>query len=289
MDSFFSQCLPIVLRTRKNVELLRSEAHRIETIARLLNGLQPVSHDRPVNIDPLTLLQSATMLLERFCERRSCRGSASSSEKERPVTDSSEPEASQGVRVEDSPNSLAQDLCAPSETASDSAAHIPSSTPVISIQKDPEPSKIATELVRLRDQMLLGLENRSSIPPTVLNALQRQTLKLIQSEGIRDVEKTGPYDQNRQEIVETEVTSDAGLHETVARTVRPGYEFNGQLIRPQEVVIFRYEAKVGEQVTGNRESGADDKAVLEAATVPTATINTDLDLKNGLPDQQNPL
>jgi molecular chaperone GrpE (heat shock protein) len=62
--------------------------------------------------------------------------------------------------------------------------------------------------------------------------------KVLEKEGVTSLEENDKFDYERQQIVSTKVTDDPQKNDIVAETVRPGYIFNGSIIRPQEVIIY---------------------------------------------------
>jgi len=118
------------------------------------------------------------------------------------------------------------------------------STPV-TIQKQalpPEPSTTAKELIDLRDRFLLAKpkEGDMIINADVLDVFYHDLGAILTNEGITSLEEVGcPYNQERQHIIDTQVTHDPAQQSIVCKTESPGYLFNKRLIRPQEVILYK--------------------------------------------------
>ncbi|MFB2917249.1 nucleotide exchange factor GrpE [Aerosakkonema funiforme] len=99
-------------------------------------------------------------------------------------------------------------------------------------------SGTAKELIKVRDWVLLAKTGSESIKPEMFDSLYRQLGQVLEKEGVTSLEETGTYDVERQQIVGTQPTNDPSLDEQICETIRPGYLFQGRLIRSQEVVIY---------------------------------------------------
>lgn len=111
----------------------------------------------------------------------------------------------------------------------------------------PEPSALpsslsttARELMKLSDWVLLAKTDVSTIQPVVLEEIYRQLTKVLAKEGVTPLLATGLCDYERQMVVGTQVTDDPTKVDHVYSTVRPGYLFGEQLIRPQEVIVYAH-------------------------------------------------
>ncbi|WYL96945.1 MAG: nucleotide exchange factor GrpE [Gloeotrichia echinulata IR180] len=103
---------------------------------------------------------------------------------------------------------------------------------------EPKLSKTAKELIELRDWVLLAKTGNNTPSPAMLDVLYQQLGKVLEKEGVTSLEENDKFDYERQQIVSTKVTDDPQKNDIVAETVRPGYIFNGSIIRPQEVIIY---------------------------------------------------
>lgn len=107
-----------------------------------------------------------------------------------------------------------------------------------------EPSATAQALMSLRDRMLLARpkDGEPVISTEVLDVFYQELGEILAKEQVISLEEVGdPYDQERQMVVDTQVTGDPGQHNVVYRTENPGYLFQDRLLRPQEVVIYKFQ------------------------------------------------
>lgn len=100
-----------------------------------------------------------------------------------------------------------------------------------------EPSPTAQELIKLRDWVLIAKDGDPSSVAQIMGGLYRKLGGVLEKEGVTALEGGGPFDDERQQVIETRETDDPRQHNQVCGTVRPGYLFGGELIRPQEVII----------------------------------------------------
>jgi molecular chaperone GrpE (heat shock protein) len=99
-------------------------------------------------------------------------------------------------------------------------------------------STTAKELIKLSDWVLLAKANATAVQPEVLEEIYRQLTAVLAREGVTPLLATGPCDYERQRVVGTQPAEDPAQVDHVYSTVRPGYIFHEQLIRPQEVIIY---------------------------------------------------
>jgi molecular chaperone GrpE (heat shock protein) len=105
---------------------------------------------------------------------------------------------------------------------------------------EPKLSKTVKELIELRDWVLLAKTENNTPSPAMLDVLYQQLGKVLEKEGVTSLEENDKFDYERQQIVSTKVTDDPEKNDIVAETIRPGYLFNGTIVRPQEVIIYDY-------------------------------------------------
>ena len=105
---------------------------------------------------------------------------------------------------------------------------------------EPELSPTAKELIKVRDWVLLAQSSGTAVAPGVREEVHRQLARVLAKEGVIPLEETGTFDYNRQSVSGTHPTDDPEQDDMVCSTVRPGYQFHGQLVRPQEVIIYVY-------------------------------------------------
>lgn len=106
---------------------------------------------------------------------------------------------------------------------------------------------IIKRMVATRDQQLLRLDmakkdNLEAFIP-IFNSLCKESLKLLEHMGMTEMPQFGSFDATRHIVVETRPASDSALHDTIAEVFRPGYYFQDEVFRPQEVIIYSYKAE----------------------------------------------
>jgi hypothetical protein len=110
--------------------------------------------------------------------------------------------------------------------------------------KEPEPtlSQTAKELIKLRDWVFLACHGEATGDRPKFESLYQKLGKILSLEGVSVLEETGVFNYAQQQVIDTVPTADPAQDETIASTVRPGYQFNQKLVRPQEVIVFTYQA-----------------------------------------------
>jgi molecular chaperone GrpE len=101
------------------------------------------------------------------------------------------------------------------------------------------PSETAQELIALRDKVLQAADQPTAVSPTALASLAGQLGQILALEQVVAIEEEGEFDAARQRVVDTIDTADPAKDYLVAATVRPGYLHDGQVLRHQDVVLFR--------------------------------------------------
>jgi hypothetical protein len=117
----------------------------------------------------------------------------------------------------------------PSPTASPSTASPSPSTSAASVERD-RAALLASTLIDLADRI-------------TNEVLADRARDAIRSAGWTVVDPRGqPFDPDQHRAVDRLVTGDAALDRAVAATERPGYrDPAGNLVRPPEVIVYRYE------------------------------------------------
>lgn len=206
---------PWMGRERQAKELaLKTEAN-----IRKLSGLPEDNGDRS-NADIVAVLRSTNLLAERLLDRG-----------ETPAT---EVEA-----VEPSANETTKQQTAPEQPIV--------YAPAPEMVREPELSGAAKELIELRDWVLLAKTGDNASTPELLESLYQQLGQVLEKEGVKSLEDTGVYNYERQEVIATRAIDDPDKDDLICETVRPGYMFNGKLVRFQEVTIYTYDASTGSQ------------------------------------------
>jgi len=110
------------------------------------------------------------------------------------------------------------------------------------VEEAQDMSSAAKELIKLRDWVSLAQTGQHPITPEVLEEVYRELGRILAQEHVMSLEDIGPYDVNRQRVVDTRETDDLAQDDTVCHTVRPGYIFHGKLVRPQDVIVYAYKS-----------------------------------------------
>lgn len=117
--------------------------------------------------------------------------------------------------------------------------------------------KLAEALVSYRDRILLRADlAREEADPRMMplfEGLSRECLLLLAQAGVEELPSMARFDPDSQLVVETRPTTDPEMADAVAAQHRPGYRFEGRLLRPQEVVLYRH---VPETVSGAAKDSA---------------------------------
>ncbi|MEA2174716.1 MAG: hypothetical protein QOD00_2308 [Blastocatellia bacterium] len=224
MYEFLLRLFPWLGDRREEEEL----ALRIEASALKLSGLAERSRSAPGDLK--AILSSTVLLLERLAVRAATRQDEEH-ESKAVVDDESNAMRDESAAVEDER----------AREVGPTALPLTQAAPVSQPAAGPEISSAAKELIKLRDWVLLAKSGEIASPASVLEGLYRKLGQLLQKEGLTALEAAGPFDEERQQIIETQPTEDPSQDNVVCDTVRPGYLFNGQLVRPQEVILYTYD------------------------------------------------
>jgi len=96
------------------------------------------------------------------------------------------------------------------------------------------------ELINLRDWILLAQSGENVPKSDALEAFYKKLGQVLAKENVIEIEDIGIFNYERQRVVSTKLTDTREKDNCVYETVRPGYLFHGELIRPQEVVVYTY-------------------------------------------------
>jgi hypothetical protein len=198
---------------RGNKQQIQALALRAEDLARALNKLP--ADDTPQDI--VGILQTVCALLQRLTEQQ-----ARLLAEAGPVASPTQPPSAAVAETAET-TQLAQ--AAP-------AAEQPNATTGSTL------SDTAKELIKLSDWILLAKAGEKAVQPVVLEEIYRRLTALLAGEGVTALDASGPCDYERQMVVGTQVTDDPALYDHIYSTVRPGYLFHQQLLRPQEVIVY---------------------------------------------------
>ena len=100
------------------------------------------------------------------------------------------------------------------------------------------------DLIALRDKLLMRkswLEDQTSEEENarkVVDSQLRETARCLTNQGVEILEAGGAFDNRFQTVVETRPAEDVEQGGQIAETFRPGYRFQGEILRSQEVILF---------------------------------------------------
>ena len=72
----------------------------------------------------------------------------------------------------------------------------------------------------------------ASLLEAIESVLERYGVTKYQGDG-------DGIDRSRQKVIDVELTDEAGLDRRLARRLRPGFEIDGKVLRPEWVVAYR--------------------------------------------------
>lgn len=118
---------------------------------------------------------------------------------------------------------------------------MPQPVPAAAGETEPTITQTARLLMKLRDKVLLSISGDTPPSADLLDAVYRELGRALECESVTPVEDDGTFDYNRHSVVETRPTGDPEQNNRICGTVRPGYLFNGRLVRAQEVVVYSFD------------------------------------------------
>lgn len=99
--------------------------------------------------------------------------------------------------------------------------------------------KLIQSLIKFRDQLLLFKDNAEDEGAAkLLTNLYRESGRILSINGIEVLNSGGVFSPDHHIAVETIVTEQQELINTIESTFRDGYIVEGRLLRPQEVVVY---------------------------------------------------
>jgi len=101
------------------------------------------------------------------------------------------------------------------------------------------PTRASLDLIALRDEALLASHSEYTTAQQVSERVFQQIGEILQAEGITPLAASGTVDPKRHHVIGVRETEDRTLDGRIAEAVRPGYAFNGRVIRPGQVIIWR--------------------------------------------------
>ena len=205
-------------------------AQRAQREARLLNGLEPLAEE---SVDMVEVLESACRLLARARESWVEEG-------ERGTWATAAPRGGAGRQEKRVRPSGAEPQPSDAESAP-AGPREPDDAPG-KLDRDPEPSPTARDLIELRDQLLSVFSTDGGANGPLESAYMRLGQVLEHREGLTPIEDTGqPLDPVRQRAAGKRPTRERDQDGLSCRTLQPGYMFNGAVYRQQAVTVYKWE------------------------------------------------
>lgn len=111
-------------------------------------------------------------------------------------------------------------------------------------EKDKLQMNFIDSLIAFRDSIVLrdGLaSNGEQVDGNkLLTSLLKETARILEKNGVKPLEEKGDFDSSIQIVTDVVDTDKKELHDTVSHVFRAGYVFGNKMIRPQEVILYRY-------------------------------------------------
>lgn len=103
---------------------------------------------------------------------------------------------------------------------------------------------IIKNIITMNDTLQARLEWATDNFPESDNAIKiiktqlKETAKLLRNAGVNILDGCGTFDSSTCTVIETIVTDDDTLVDTIAKIFRPGYEYMGEMLRSKEVILY---------------------------------------------------
>lgn len=103
---------------------------------------------------------------------------------------------------------------------------------------------VINKVIAYRDSLfskrdyISGLECKDEMSLKLIESEILETAKIMESMGVISMENDEFFDEARHCAVDKVITDDTSKHGKIFKVVRPGYSYNGEDIRVQEVVIY---------------------------------------------------
>lgn len=220
LDFFFY--IRQLISNRQEIQKLASQ---IEICAKQLNGLSAKGNISNEN-DVVSVLRTSCILLESFINNRFSMEEEETQDKKHETGD-----ISVGKVDFDAKGDTLKEKTEPEEVLESKSLSSSTTT---------EPSETAKEIIKLQDWLFVAKSRDDASTIKTLEILYGKLNKTLSKEGIITLEENGLFDENKQSAVETIDTNDPSKNNMVSDTVRPGYLFNDEVFRPQDVVVYVY-------------------------------------------------
>lgn len=100
------------------------------------------------------------------------------------------------------------------------------------------------DIITMRDNLLMRRNWIRDFAPEEETAAKlvegqlQETAKLLERAGVEIMDRMGAFDCRLHTAVETRPAPAAQQNGQIAETFRPGYRFRGEILRPQEVILY---------------------------------------------------
>lgn len=107
-----------------------------------------------------------------------------------------------------------------------------------------EQKRVIERLITLRDNLQMKKDWLNTTAPgdsttgKFIDSQMLETAKLLEDLGVEILQDAGLFDSRCHTAVGTKPTEDAVQENQIAETFRPGYRFQGETLRPQEVIVY---------------------------------------------------
>lgn len=99
--------------------------------------------------------------------------------------------------------------------------------------------ELISKLITFRDQLTLFKTNQDSNVNTLLDSLYEEIGVILKKFNVDILNSIGgQFNYTTQTIVKSIQTEDEAQVDKIAKSSRPGYQYNGICIRPQEVIVY---------------------------------------------------
>lgn len=112
------------------------------------------------------------------------------------------------------------------------------------VQLGKKTREMIQDLIVMRDRLLLqkswakdvGAGEENTVK--VIDGQLKETAKCLKNAGVEILDSGDVFDSQYQTVVETREAVKEEQVDRIAETFRPGYRFQGEILRPQEVILF---------------------------------------------------
>lgn len=105
------------------------------------------------------------------------------------------------------------------------------------------PSAAARRLMKIHDTLWLAQHQSGALPANGVNRMVKEIGELLQTEAIEIVNDSGLFDPSRHAIVDLAAAESPEQNDHIQQTIRPGYRWQTKTLRPQEVILYQYQAQ----------------------------------------------